>query len=244
MDQQLIQTSTSMHQVYLPTVLLWHPLQLLQQLLVPSNENVWKICPVDNCSSHTILHRWNTGRVNGHSPRLLHDVNNIVVLVPAIYVCGNGHEVLATDPRILLLFPEEEYIPFILFHRSGVMRSFARMLINPAIEGLSFSTIEKFVKTQRQQKMSSVNLQVTFMLSLHCNPNFSPGDFTVPMDLQKPYPSNDLLCKCFLANFAENKWIYFSEMSSLATSVCISIDHTFKVAANLGYLRADGKWIT
>ena len=64
------------------------------------------------------------------------------------------------------------------------------------------------------------------------------------MDLQKPYPSNDLLCKCFLANFAENKWIYFSQMSSLSTSTYISIDHTFKVTANIGYLRADGRWIT
>ena len=91
---------------------------------------------------------WNTGRIDGHSPRLLHDVNNVVMLVPAIYVCGNGHEVLATDPRILLLFPEEEYIPFILFHRSGVMRTFARMVITLIIEGLSFSTIEQFIKIQ------------------------------------------------------------------------------------------------
>ena len=227
-----------MHQVCLPTVLLWHPLQLLRQLFVPSNENVWKTCPVDDCASHTTLCRWNTGRVDGHSPRLLHDSNNIVVLVPAIYACGNGHEVLATYPRIFLLFPEE-YIPFILFHRSGVMRTFARMLISLTIEGLSFSTIEKFIKTQRQQKMSPVHRQVTSMLCLHHNQNLSPGDFAVIMDLQKPYPSNDLLCKCFLANFAENKWIYFSQMSSLATSA-----YTFKVTANLGYLRADGKWIT
>ena len=33
-------------------------------------------------------------------------------------------------------------------------------------------------------------------------------------------------------------------MSSLLTKSFISIDHTFKVAANLGYLRPDGRWIT
>jgi hypothetical protein len=166
------------------------------------------------------------------------------VLVPAIYLCGNGHEVLATDPRILVLFPEEEYIPFILFHRSGVTRSFARMIITLTIEGLSFSTIEKFIKTQRQQKMSSVQLQVMSMLGLHNNQFFSPENLAAIVDLQKPYPSNDLLCKCFLANFAENKLLYFSQMYSLSTSIYISIDHTFKVTANIGYLRADGRWIT
>ena len=92
--------------------------------------------------------------------------------------------------------------------------------------------------------MSSVQLQVMSMLGLHHNQNFSPEDLATIVDLQKPYPSNDLLCKCFLANFAENKWIYFSQLSSLSTSTYISIDHTFKVTANIGYVIADGRWIT
>ena len=87
-------------------------------------------------------------------------------------------------PRILLLFPEEEYIPFILFHRSGVMRTFARMAITLTIEGLSFSTIEQFIKIQRQQKMSSVQLQVMSMLGLHHNQNFSPEDLATIVDFQ------------------------------------------------------------
>ena len=33
-------------------------------------------------------------------------------------------------------------------------------------------------------------------------------------------------------------------MAFLSTKGYISIDHTFKVAANLGYLRPDGRWIT
>ena len=190
------------------------------------------------------LCRWNTGRTDGHSPRLLHNVDHVIILVPATYICGNGHEVLATDPRILRMFPEEEYIPFILFHRSGVMRSFVRTVISLTIQGLSFSNVEHFIQIQRQQKMSSVQLQVMSMLGLHNNQNYSPGDLAMIMETQKPYPSNDMLCKCFLANFAENKCIYFSQMSSLSMSTYISIDHTFKVAANIGYLRADGRWIT
>ena len=140
-------------------------------------EDVWEMCPIDDCTSHTNLYRWNTGRSDGYVPRLIHDVPNIVVLVPAIYVCGNGHEVLATDPRILSLFPEE-YIPFILFYRSGVMRSFARMVITLTIEGLSFSTIEQFIKIRREQKMISQQLKIMSVLCLHHNQDYSPEDLT------------------------------------------------------------------
>ena len=37
---------------------------------------------------------------------------------------------------------------------------------------------------------------------------------------------------------------YFREMATLSTSEFISIDHTFQVTANLGYLRPDGKWVS
>jgi hypothetical protein len=39
-DRQLIQSGASVHQVCLPTVLLWHPLQLLQQVLLQSDKRV------------------------------------------------------------------------------------------------------------------------------------------------------------------------------------------------------------
>ena len=48
----------------------------------------------------------------------------------------------------------------------------------------------------------------------------------------------------FSEEFAENKRFYFYDMASLSTMQYISIDHTFKVAANVGYLRPDGRWIT
>ena len=33
-------------------------------------------------------------------------------------------------------------------------------------------------------------------------------------------------------------------MSKISAKDLISFDHTFKVAANIGYLRSDGKWVT
>ena len=48
----------------------------------------------------------------------------------------------------------------------------------------------------------------------------------------------------FLHNFAESRHLYFQEMTSLHTVNYLSIEHTFKVAANIGYLRPDERWIT
>ena len=68
-------------------------------------------CPKMNCKSNIKLLRWNSGHSDGHCPRLLHDVTHMVVLVPAIYVCDNGHEILSTNPYILKKITEGENIP-------------------------------------------------------------------------------------------------------------------------------------
>ena len=40
-----------------------------------------------------------------------------------------------------------------------------------------------------------------------------------------PYPSNDLICKCFLRSFAENKCYFFKAMASLCRSgYCLVVD--------------------
>ena len=57
--------------------------------------------------------RWNIGHCDGHCPTLLHDLNHMVLLLPAVYECDNGHKPLSTDPYILGQFPEKEYIYFI-----------------------------------------------------------------------------------------------------------------------------------
>ena len=54
-------------------------------------------------------------------------------------------------------------------------------------------------------------------------------------------PSNDVLSKCFLAEFLDHEK---KEMTCISVGESISFDHTFKVATNIGYLREDGKWIS
>lgn len=246
-------TSSNVHEVYLPTVLLWHPLKLLGELLQPPTlhvdddaERSLEKCRYEKCNSLMKLYGWNTGVNDGHMPRCIHDISNVVLLVPATYMCELGHEIISTSPLMLAMFPEQEYIPFILFHKSGVMRNFARTIISLTIDGLSFIAIERFIANQRQQKMSSYNLKVSTLLTLHNDFENQKICFSDLEEIasQKPYPSNDMLGKCFISNFAEHKLSYFCHMSTIGTDDYISIDHTFKVAANIGYLRADSKWVT
>ena len=43
--------------------------------------------------------------------------------------------------------------------------------------------------------------------------------------------------------FLKTEQLYLRELHSIQTGFSISFDHTFKVAANIGYLREDGKWV-
>ena len=128
----------------LPHVLIWNPL-----LQFPTFFSQGVQCPKAGCKRYIQFSQWNTGRSISHGPRLPHETNYIVLLVPAVYLCPDGRELISTDPHILKQFPEQEHIPFILFHRSGVTRVFARAIISLSIEGLSFSAIEHFIKSRR-----------------------------------------------------------------------------------------------
>lgn len=235
----MLAAPTGLANLIFPHVLLWNPLVQFQCIITERLP-----CPRDHCKGTLIVQaaRWNIGSNAGNCPRIIHDTEHMVLLVPAVYACSCGHEVLATDPRLLLCLPEQEYVPFILFHRSGVMRNFARLIITLTVQGLSFNAIEESIKSHRAEHIASLQLKLNCILP--------QSDVTPVKDdesichIHKPYPSNDLICNCFLKIFAENRRIYFQDMASLSTINYITIDHTFKVAANVGYLRPDGRWIT
>ena len=78
-------------------------------------------CPKVDCIRNIHLSRWNIGHTEGRCPRFLHDLNHMVLLLPAVYECENGHELFSTDPYILGQFPEESiyFVPS-LWSNSGV----------------------------------------------------------------------------------------------------------------------------
>ena len=49
--------------------------------------------------------------------------------------------------------------------------------------------------------------------------------------------------KCFLCGFLQDEHLYLKEMTTIPTGKSIRFDHTFKVAANIGFFREDGRWV-
>lgn len=59
----------------------------------------------------------------------------------------------------------------------------------------------------------------------------------------KYLPSDDALCQCFVTSFLNNENRYLSCLQSMPVGESLSVDHTYKVASNIGYFRGDRKWI-
>ena len=55
----------------------------------------------------------------------------------------------------------------------------------------------------------------------------------------QPYPTNDIIARCVIIEFQKNEAMYCADMASKMVGKCLRLDHTFKVAANIGYLRLD-----
>ena len=85
--------------IILPHVIMWEP---MSQFSLFFRQGI--TCPTSGCSHAIHLSRWNTGSSAGHCPRLLHDIEHMIILVPAVYCCTRGHAVLSTDERILQCF--------------------------------------------------------------------------------------------------------------------------------------------
>ena len=212
----------------LPQVIIWDP--YISGLV--------STCVCIQCNGSIERKAWKTGQSTADEPRLLHCIDSVIVLVSCKYVCSSGHSYLTTDPRLLELI-SSECIPFILMHKIGFTKSLLTKVINLVKEGLCISAIERFITTQRRATETSLSVQLRDYSSS------DTGSICEALSLLvKPYPSNDAICKCFLSEYLLNQKRYNFAMSRIESQSLISFDHTFKVAANIGYLRDDGKWIT
>ena len=90
---------------FLPSVFIWDPYTAYPSLF-PSGSS--------SCGGSTRFQYWNDGSSSSTQPRVLHDMHNIVLLVSAVYMCDNGHKLLAHDASVLKRFPTHRVIPFVL----------------------------------------------------------------------------------------------------------------------------------
>ncbi len=225
----------------LPHAIIWDP---VVQILQSPGLN---ICPNENCDGLLELNAWTTGQNKATQPRLLHNTRYPVLLIGAIYKCSsNHHTIFSTDPRLLQRINSIE-VPFILLHRTGFIREFIQCIVSLAEEGMSLQAIVRHIKTLRENLTADllVKLKTTYdkfsgksldTLSLTTSP--------VVTWLTRQMPTNDLVSRCIIIHFLENESFYTSEMLRMQVKQTIRIDHTFKVASNIGFLRPDGKWVT
>ena len=176
---------------------------------------------------------WNDGSSAAKLPRTLHGIDNIILLVSCVYTCDKHHKLVAHDEAILGLFPPEVTLPFLLLYRTGFSRNLVDMCISLCRRGINFYNMETII-TERRWEMF---VRQQNMLGKSC----TTDDF-LKSEISKS-PSNDVLTKCFLSEFLQYEELYLNEMMCIPLGETISFDHTFKVAANIGYLREDGKWI-
>lgn len=225
-----------------PHVLLWNPLQQFP--------NIHITCIRDHCSLFPLsVKYWRIGQTQSLQPRVIHTTDYIVLLVSPVYKCPVGHEVSSTDPKIIDLLGEHN-VPFILFHKTGLMKNFEESVIEFVKQGMSLRSIECFIQQMRLRFTASLTVQLHTTLQS----KYGVGCPANLLDLietshalrliREPFPSNDILSKCFIVDYLRNKDVYSHHMSNLPVRTYISFDHTFKIAANIGYVRSDGKWVT
>ena len=77
----------------LPLLLIWHPALTYTHIF----DNQSLECPHETCNKKSVLKGWNDGHAVHRMPRTIHDVNDVVLLVSAIYACEDGHRILAHD---------------------------------------------------------------------------------------------------------------------------------------------------
>lgn len=213
----------------IPPVILWNPLVQTQCDLA---------CPY--CWSSLRTWRWNDGTSPHSMPRSIFSVQERVLLVSCVYLCGNHHQVIAHDPELLKSVREAGIrIPFILFHKSDMTKELHNFISSSIQAGLCIQDIESMLLNLYSSHHSSraylYYSQATLSMDSYeqCNfPLFNPKRDSI---------GRMLITRAFLGAFSECEGMYTQHMASHCGH-WLSADHTFKVFANIGYW-SNRKWI-
>ena len=218
----------------LPAVIIWNP-----YIAYPHIFKLGSIqCPV--CDNSMYEAYWNDGSSTATQPRLIHAMDNVALLVSAVYKCKYQHKLLAHDSSVLQKFPSMTMIPFLLLARTGFTTDIVDMCTSFCRRGLNFYNMESLILERRWETFARQQQMIeAHKLMTKQNPTIS--NF-LDSQLSKS-PSNDILSKCFIAKFLQDEPLYLREMVTVPCGNSISFDHTFKTAANIGYLREDHVWV-
>lgn len=215
-----------------PTVILWNPVLTYDCVFSSGLKCI-------TCAKVCQLAYWNDGSSVHTQPRLIHDIENFVYLVSAVYVCEQGHRILAHDQIILSMLPCKDMIPFVLLHKTGFTTNFVNLCASLCQNGMNFHSLEAVINYRRWKFFESRRQTYLSVNSLHCS------ETSFPLFNQfagKYLPSDDIIRQCFLAKFLEEEAAYITDIQSVHPGETLSFDHTFKIASNIGCIRPDKKW--
>ena len=218
----------------LPPVIFWNPIQELPSVF--SNE---VSCNRENYKASLKFHLWRYGQSDRTKSRLIHGLTCDIVLVSCTYRCSYGHEVFSTDPIILDAIREKDVIPFILFHKSGFTRELVRLIISMFGQGMNLKSMKRVIQTSRRASLSGIH----HILALK---NIDITEVSVSTVISKLYstaPTDDALRRIVIADFLGKRPSYQHELSQLHSDGIITLDHTFKIASNIGYFQTDSTWV-
>lgn len=234
---------------FLPWVLLWDPFTQFASLVQGGMQ-----CPV--CKAKITNKHWRVGHSQGTQPRLLYSFDKTMLLVGVMYTCENQHKLLSYDPRITQLLQSKDSLPFVLGHRAGFTRDFFNNLVNHMSQGTSFLSLQQLIRSSHEALFDTI--ETAFWESVRREFGAQSDDaingpeklariesiIDQSREVMALYtPSKHILHDCFLIWFLENEDYYSSQLCRTTSQEWISLDHTFKLASNIGYWRNDGKWI-
>ena len=204
-------------------------------------------CPHSSCCKLATTKYWNDGSMQYRQPRVIHDVKDVILLVSAVYMCEDRHKTLANDPRILKMLPKT-MIPFIMLHRSGFSQDMIDLIMSFCHRGMNFYSIEAAIKDIRLKNYFRRKCMYESLVEHYRKSNTIEQEYKEFFDFKHTrmglLPTDDSIKNCFLAKFLEDESFYIHSLQAINTGNSLSFDHTFKVAANIGHLRNDNKWVT
>ena len=206
---------------FIPDIILWDPIVQFPHLAA-----VLTKCP--DCAMSLERKQWQNKQQPGMQPRLLHDVDSIVLLVSRTYVCATGHRFLSHDPQVLERFSCASQIPFALSHKAGLTMRCLSVVRTLIAKGKSITTIEAVLKDSRKEAY----YRKLLCASVNPNMNFLPFEKTITGKLKA---GSELLLSSFLSVFWKNEIFYRRRLHEVSINDdWICCDHTFKSAMNIG----------
>lgn len=166
-------------------------------------------------------------------PRSVFSVQERVLLVSCVCLCGNNYQVIAHDSELLKSVRQAGVrIPFILFHKSGMTKELHNFVSSSIQAGLYIQDIESMLlnlySSHHSIRAYLYYSQPTLIMdsNMQCNfPHFNPKRDSI---------GRMLITRAILRAFSECENMYPQHMVSHCGH-SLSADHTFKVSAKIGY---------